>query len=201
MEFEIVIIDDSQKLRNDPLIWDLNDKFGEKNIIFKEKSQEGLDYVFNNIKKNMIVILDLQFPENEKKGDKIFHEIIEKSKLIPIIFFSGNDIDSELLKDLINNHAFGYVSKMKDSQDIIPLIERAILFLEGNVDNAIEDWINDNDEDKNKQIYLTSDGKSFSLNEILFEIRNQTVVGKDFVKKFNDLTIDLLIRNKENLNG
>ena len=57
------------------------------------------------------------------------------------------------------------------------------------------------DEDKNIPIYISSDGNSFSLNEILHEIRTQSEIGKSFSRKLNELTIDLLLRKKENLDG
>ena len=75
------------------------------------------------------------------------------------------------------------------------------VFLKTNLDNTIEDWIIQKDEDKNIPIYISSDGNSFSLNEILHEIRTQSEIGKSFSRKLNELTIDLLLRKKENLDG
>jgi len=40
-----------------------------------------------------------------------------------------------------------------------------------------------------------------SLNDILSHIRLQTETGQQFEKKLLKLTIDRLMRNKENLNG
>ena len=74
------------------------------------------------------------------------------------------------------------------------------MFLENSLDNVLEDWIIQNDADKDHPIYLSLNNKSYSLNEILKEIRLQTAVEQYFSRKFNDLTIDLLLRNKENLN-
>ena len=57
MKQEIIIIDDDAKLNDDSLIWTLRDKYGDENIVFINKSQEGIDYVKNNLDKNLIVII------------------------------------------------------------------------------------------------------------------------------------------------
>lgn len=202
MKQEIIIIDDDAKLNDDSLIWTLRDKYGDENIVFINKSQEGIDYVKNNLDKNLIVILDYEFSVNEKKGNEVFDEITKISNLIPIIFFTGsNKIENEIYRELINKHAFGIVNKMTTSDDLIIFIEKAIVFFKENLDNIIEDWIIQKDEDKDKPVYITSNGKEYSLNDILQEIRQQTETGKDFSRKLNSLTIDLLLRKKENLNG
>ncbi len=202
MKLEIVIIDDDLKLKEDPLVWSLMDKYGEENVIFINSSQEGIDYISNNLEKNIIIILDYEFSVNEKKGNQVFEEIKNITKLIPIIFFTGiSKIESEVYRDLINNHAFGIVNKMSTSEELLKVVSDAELFFKSSLDNAIEDWIIEKDEDKNKPIFITSEGKSYTLNEILFEIRTQSDVGKSFSRKLNELTIDLLLRKKENLNG
>ena len=202
MKQEIIIIDDDAKLNDDSLIWTLRDKYGDENIVFINKSQEGIDYVKTNLDKNLIVILDYEFSVNEKKGNEVFDEITKISNLIPIIFFTGsNKIENEIYRELINKHAFGIVNKMTTSDDLIIFIEKAIVFFKENLDNIIEDWIIQKDEDKDKPVYITSNGKEYSLNDILQEIRQQTETGKDFSRKLNSLTIDLLLRKKENLNG
>lgn len=202
MKLEIVIIDDDLKLKEDPLVWSLMDKYGEENVKFINSSQEGIDYISNNLEKNIIIILDYEFSVNEKKGNQVFEEIKNITKLIPIIFFTGiSKIESEVYRDLINNHAFGIVNKMSTSEELLKVVSDAELFFKSSLDNAIEDWIIEKDEDKNKPIFITSEGKSYTLNEILYEIRTQSDVGKSFSRKLNELTIDLLLRKKENLNG
>lgn len=202
MKLEIVIIDDDLKLKEDPLVWSLMDKYGQENIKFINNSQVGIDYVLNNLEKNIIVILDYEFSVNEKKGNQVFNEITNVTKLVPIIFFTGiSKIENEIYRDLINNHAFGIVNKMVTSEELLKIVEDAELFYKNSLDNTIEDWIIQKDEDKNKPIFISSDGTSFTLNEILHEIRTQSEIGKSFSRRLNELTIDLLLRKKENLNG
>ena len=46
---------------------------------------------------------------------------------------------------------------------------------------------------------VSSSGESYTLEEVLKEIRLQTDFGKEITKNINKLTIDLLMRNKEKL--
>lgn len=200
MEIIIVVIEnDFAKYKEDPLIWELQDKFSD----FKpfERPDDGLEFIRKHLDKNMIVLLDIDFPANEKNGHVILEKITDMSKLIPVILWSGIDENTEPFKDFINNHAFGFLSKMTTTDEAMKIINKAVVFLENSLDNTIEDWIINKDEDKNIPVYVTTNGKSYSLNDILHEIRMQTEVGKDFSKKLNTLTIDLLLRKKENLNG
>ncbi len=200
MKVEIAIIDDDLKLKEDPLVWTLIDEYGNDNVKFINNSQDGIDYILDNISKNVIVILDYEFSVNEKKGNEVFIEISNVSKLIPIIFFTGiSKIENEVYRDLINNHAFGILNKMSTSEELLEMVKKAELFYKNNLDNAIEDWIVEKEEDKDKPVFFTSDGMALSLNDILNEIRNQTDLGKSFSRKLNELTIDLLLRNKEKL--
>ena len=202
MKLEIVIIDDDLKLKDDPLVWSLKDKYGDENIKFINSSQEGINYILENLEKNLIVILDYEFSVNEKKGNQVFDEITKITKLVPIIFFTGiSKIENDVFRDLINNHAFGIVNKMVTSEELLILVSEAELFFKTSLDNAIEDWILEKDEDKDKPIFITSNGQSLSLNQILNEIRIQSEIGKSFSRRLNELTIDLLLRKKENLNG
>ena len=79
------------------------------------------------------------------------------------------------------------------------IVNKAFNNLKNSLDNTIEDWIISNESDKDKPIYFTSSGESYTLNEILKEIRLQTPIGKEFSSKLNSLTIDLLLRKRENL--
>ncbi|WP_127138046.1 response regulator [Flagellimonas oceanensis] len=200
MDINIVVIDDNQKMQEDSLIWSLEDRFGKGNVHFFLTPKDGLVFIKENLQKNIIVLLDINFPEDQIDGHKALEEITGMSKLIPVILWSAIDENKEKFSDFINNHAFGFISKTATIEEAIQIIDKAVKFLEFSIDNVIEDWIIDKNEDKDKPVYITSDGSSYSLNDILREIRQQSEVGKEFTKKFNELTIDLIIRNKENLN-
>lgn len=201
MSLNVVIIDDNQKLEDDALLWELKAKYGESNINFISDPATGLQFIKDNIDNNIIVLLDIQFPANGLDGHKLLSEIRNISELIPVILWSGIDENKEAFSDFINNHAFGFISKTATIAEAMKIINKAEEYFRTNLDNSIEDWIIAKDEDKDKPIFLTSDGQSYSLNQILHEIRTQSEIGKTFSRRLNELTIDLLLRKKENLDG
>ena len=52
---------------------------------------------------------------------------------------------------------------------------------------------------ENDKPILITESKKYTLKEILYEIRTNTDIGRNFVKKVNNLTIELIMRNKENI--
>ena len=201
MTINVVIIEDNPKLKEDTLVWELKDKFGADNVEFISKPTDAIKYIKENLDRNIIVLLDIDFPDNEMNGHQLLNEITIISKLIPVILWSGIDENKETFSDFINNHAFGFISKTATTEEAMVRIDNAVDYLSRSVDNIIEDWIIQKNEDKDKPIFFTGNGKSYTLNEILHEIRQQTDVGKDFSKRLTTLTIDLLLRKKEKLNG
>jgi DNA-binding NtrC family response regulator len=199
MEVTIIVIEDRNEFKEHAIIYSLEDTY--KNVEFFSTSKKGLEYITGNLDKNLIVLLDIQFPEGQQDGHEVLAEIRKISKLIPVILWSGVNEDTESFSDFINNHAFGFLSKGATIAEALPMVAKAVLYLEMSLDNTIEDWLIKKEGDKDKPIYISTDGRSYSLNDIIREIRQQTPVGKDFSKKLNSLTIDLLLRKKENLNG
>lgn len=200
MKLQVLIIEDNLKYKTDTLVWALEDKFGEENVVFEPNPKKALEYIKANLDINIIVFLDIQFPKGELDGHEILSEIRKMSELIPVILWSGVNETQEKFSDFINHNAFRFISKTATIAEIMPVVDEAMSFFDNNLDNTIEDWIIQKDEDKDKPVYFTGDGHSYSLNEILHHIRQQTNIGKSFSKKLNQLTIDLLLRNKRRLN-
>ena len=202
MNISILIIDDDgPRLSNDPVVWELQDKYGADAVRIFEKPNEALDHIITNIGSNFIVLLDIDFPTEPMNGHQILEGIRRHSELIPVILWSGIDETGEKFSDLINNRAFGFLSKASTSEQILALVEKARTFYESSLDNAIEDWIENRPEDKDKPVFFSSDGQAYSLNQILEEIRMQTEVGRLFSRRLNELSIDLLLRNKRKIDG
>ena len=198
MEVTFVIIDDNKEIQEHPLLFTIEDKFN--NIRFFSNPQEGLDYIKDNLEINLIVLLDIEFSKDDiLNGHDLLKEIYSSSSLIPVILWSGINQANEEFSDFINNRAFGFLSKDCSIAEAMEIINKAYLFLEKSLENSIEDWIIESPEDKDKPIYFSTEGDAYSLNDILFEVRNQTEIGKDFAQRLNALTIDLLLRGKEKL--
>lgn len=198
---KIVVIHDDMD-DDYPLIVMLKDKYSDENVIFFKHSQEGLNYVLENLGKKMVVLLDKNFKDKDDiSGLKVFEKIREKTALVYIVLISANsiaDFSEEELKILINKDLFKLEKFTTDYKSIIQLIEEAVNSIDMRVDAAIEDWLMINNLEDEKPVLITETAR-YTLRDILKEIRLDSEVGKNFVKKINALTIELIMRNKEKI--
>ena len=200
---KIVVIHDGLIPKVDPLLVELQIKFGSNEVAHFENSNEGLDYVLENINQKMIVILDMNFSKDELTGLQVFKNIRDKTSLIYIILITADEvikIKNEDLIFLINHDAFALESVTTDYTKIISLVENASHKLDARVDAVLEDWITKQSEEKRAKPYLkTKDGKTYSLDDILESIRKQTAIGKQMERNILKLAVDLLTRQKTKL--
>ncbi len=196
----LIIDDDCRNFRDKPLLWELEDEFGRDYVELIENPEVALEYIGKNVERNLIVLLDIQFPGMSLGGHEILKKIRELTEIIPVILYTGATEDGTF-SDFINNHAFGFLSKAASNSEILAQVRKAKEYYENSLDNTIEDWIANSEDDRDKPIFFTADGKSFTLNQILIEIRKQTIVGKTFARRLNELSIDLLLRNKRRIDG
>ncbi|MGJ7033720.1 hypothetical protein [Niabella hirudinis] len=198
---KIVVIHDDMD-ENYPLIVMLRDKYLDENVALFKHSQEGLDFVLNNLGKKMVVLLDKNFKDkNDISGLKVFEKIREKTALVFVVLISANsiaDFTEDELKILVNKDLFKLEKFTNDYTSIIGLIDEAVSSIDMRVDAAIEDWLMANNLSDDKPILITETNQ-YTLKQILHEIRMETSIGRDFVKKVNNLTIELIMRNKEKI--
>ena len=201
---KIVIIHDDLS-EDDPLIDELSNRYQAENVILIKESQKGLDYVLNNLTQKIIVILDLKFKANEISGVKVFEDIRKQTSLVYIIIWTANNLNEVTSEDLvkfINNDALAFISSTDDYTKVLEHVEKAAHELDSRVASVIEQWISARpSEEKDKPYITSSDGKSYTLSELLHEIRHQTSFGKEIEKNILLLAIDLLTRGKEKLSG
>jgi DNA-binding LytR/AlgR family response regulator len=201
---KIVVIHDGLIPKVDPLLVTLQSKFGEKNVIHLENSNEGLDYIMNNINQKTIVVLDINFSKGELSGLEVFKSIREKTSLIYVILITADEIiklKNDDLVFLINNDAFALESVTADYTRIVSLVESATHKLDARVDAVLEDWIIKQPNVKREKPYITTkDGKTYTLDNILESIRQQTEIGKHMERNILKLAVDLLTRHKTKLN-
>jgi hypothetical protein len=198
---KIVIIHDDVD-ENYPLIVMLKEKYSDENVVLFKHSQVGLDFVLNNLGRKMVVLLDKNFKDkNDISGLKVFEKIREKTSLVYIVLISANniaDFSEDELKTLINKDLFKLEKFTNDYTDIISLIDEAVSNIDMRIDAVIEDWLIANNLEDDKPILITETNK-YTLKQILHEIRQGTNIGRDFIKKVNGLTIELIMRNKEKI--
>ena len=192
---QILIIDDDLSELN-PVIIKLQQLFEEVKLF--TSSKDGISYVRENISNKIILLLDVRLSKGED-GHKALSELRDISKLIPVIIWSALDEMKEPFFDFINNDAFAIFKKDAAISSIVEKVVDADHSLNNDIASALEQWIVKNDTDKEKPYMLSSNGKMYTLNDILREIRLQTELGKTFASGMNKLTIELLMRSKENL--
>lgn len=200
---KIVVIHDGLILQNDPLLIELKTKFGETEVLHYENSNQGLDYVLTHLYQKMIVLLDVNFSKGELSGVQVFKDIREKTSLVYVILITADEfykIKNEDLIFLINHDAFALESVTSDYSKIVSLVESASHKLEARVDAVLEDWITKQSKEKREKPYLkTKEGKTYTLDNILESIRQQTVIGKQMERNILTLAVDLLTRQKTKL--
>jgi len=195
----ILVIEDDRALQTDPFVVEVKMVF--ENIIFKENTNDALLYVKDFLETKMIILLDLAFPANQMQGIRFLEELRNLSKLIPVIVWTGRDniVDTEYQK-MINDSTFAFLSKSASSEIIVETLCRTDDHLKCQIDVAVESWLEKHSEEEKNRPFLTSaDGRSYSMNDLLKEIRMQTSFGKSIVLDINKLTLDLLFRNKETI--
>lgn len=195
----IVIHDDI--LDNSPIMVMLKVNHGDDNVLLFKHSQEGLDFVLNNLGSKMIVLLDKNFKEaKDISGIRVFEKIKEKTSLVYIILISVSNIselEDDELKMLINKDLFKFESFTTDYTTILGLVDEALLNLSLRVDCVLEEWIMKHpDEARNKPLIKNKDGVSFTMNEVLESIRMQGEVGVDFERSLLKLAIEIFSRQK-----
>jgi DNA-binding NtrC family response regulator len=203
MKLNLIVIDDDVTLGQDPFfLVEIGEKFPGINISFFEDSNEAISVIKEKkaISEKLIVLLDLGFSNDQLQGTSILKVIREKSYIIPIIIYTAADEDLRVAQDLINYKATAFMRKTLSSKEKIDILGKVIDLLDINIANAIDEWIEANPiERRNAQFITTSDGKTFTLNELLNEIRQESPTGKQFANNLLKLTVDLVARNKEKL--
>lgn len=195
----ILVVEDDREIQKDPFVREAGLLF--ENVIFKEKTCDALAYVNENMKSRIVILLDLAFPTNQMDGIKFLQELRNLSRLIPVIIWSGKDnITGDEYKKIINDLTFGFLTKGASSKEIVEMLSNADDYLNGKIESAIEIWLEGHSDDEKKKPFLTiSDGNSYSMNDLIREIRQQTTFGQSIALDINKLTLDLLFRNKETL--
>lgn len=201
---KVLIIDDNFT-ENDPLIISLREIFGDENVILKKRSGEGLQYVLDHLTSKLIVLLDLDLGTNEPQGVEVFEKIRDKTSLVYIIIITAQVLSTIPTDDLIkfiNNDALAIINNTADTDEIVKLVERAAHQLDTRVDCILEQWIAKRPEEDRQKPYLTTrSDKTYTLDDLIVEIRKETELGKRLEKGILQLAIDLLTEGKEKLNA
>jgi len=184
-----------------PIMVMLKVNHGDDNVLLFKHSQEGLDYVLDNLGTKMIVLLDKNFYGNKEiSGVRVFEKIREKTSLVYMILITVSkitELDDEDLKMLINKDLFKFESFTSDYSKILKLVDDALLDLSIRIDSVIEEWImRHSQEARNRPLIKDKDGKTYSMDQVLESIRQQTEIGVEFERNLLKLAIEIFSRQK-----
>ncbi|GHT57592.1 hypothetical protein AGMMS50239_00180 [Bacteroidia bacterium] len=203
-KLNIIVIDDNVK-KTDPLLVQLQLNFKDANVILKEKAKDGLEYIIDNLNSKMIVLLDYDLGVGEPTGTEIFLKIREKTALLYVIIITAkliDDIPNKELVTYINRDALAVIDKTTSLEDKITLVKNAIHTLDVRVDCVLEQWISNHSEDEQNDPYLTTTtGETYTLKDILMEIRQQSAFGHKMERNIMMLAVDLLTRGKKQVSN
>lgn len=195
-DVQIVIIDDNLPV-NDPILALLKRHY--KDVELKSSHEDGLKLIEASLAKKQIVVLDYDLGDPHFNGHDMLIAIRKHSYLIPVILFTAHIDKLGDVPDFINNKTFGLAAK-SDSNAVVELVKKAEIAINTSIQGAIEEFISLHDSRKlNEPYMITANGTTYTLQQILEEIRLQTTFGKEFEKDLLALTIDLLLRNKVSL--
>jgi len=203
LKLNIIVIDDNIK-ETDPLMQQLRLSFKEADIILKDNAKDALDFILNNLNNKMIVLLDYDMGKGEPNGTEIFLKIREKTSLLNVIIITDHMIDiipNKELVEYVNKNALAVIDKTISLEEKIKIVNDAIHSLDVKLDSILEQWIFSHSEEKQNELYLsTTSGQTYTLKDILTEIRNQTDFGRRMERNILMLAIDLLTRGKKQIN-
>ncbi|MDR1388956.1 MAG: response regulator [Treponema sp.] len=204
MKINLVVIDDDATLRRDPFfLVEIKECFSDIDVVFFEDSGNAISFIIEKmaVSEKTVILLDLGFPGNSLQGTGILKIIREKSLIIPVIIYTASNDDLIIAQELINLKTTAFIRKSFSTADKLKILKNVVDFLDIDIAGAIEEWIKSNSEERrNIQFITTSDGKTFTLNDLLNDIRKETLTGKRFANNLLKLTVDLISRNREKLN-
>ena len=145
------------------------------------------------------MILDLRLSGGET-GKASLAALRELSYQIPVIVWTAVDEKSEEFFDLINLKTYAIRDKAESIENMVKLVQEADADINYALSNALERWIMAQPGDHNEVFAVATNGESYSLNDMLNEVRKDTAKGREFTQDLVNLTIELM-EKEEKKNG
>ena len=175
----------------------MTDNFEKESIKWKSNPIDALEYLKENLDKKTVVVVSYGSTINNNL------EVIEKLKnlstLLYIIIYVDEEItqfSKEDLKLIVNNNVKAIVFK---PDSIVEAIKQGFNELRRNVDTCIEEWIISLEKQERIIKSIKSSKNSWSLDDILYQVRHRTEEGIEVENNIITLTIDLVHRGRRKL--
>jgi DNA-binding NtrC family response regulator len=188
----VYIIDDELK-NNHPIRVKLEQAFSDVKLF--RKASDAITAIKESLGDKIILLLDLKLSGGES-GYRTLATLRDLSFQIPVIIWTGLDEKTSEFFSLINLKTYAIRDKVESIDNMVELVKRADADITYSLSNALERWIMAQPGNHDDIFAVSTGGESYSLNQMLNEVRKDTPKGKEFTQDLVNLTIELM--EKEN---
>lgn len=189
----IYILDDELKT-NHPIKVKLEQYFDIVRLF--RKASDAIDAIKESLGSKIIMLLDLKLSGGES-GYKTLATLRDISYQIPVIIWTAVDEKTSEFFNLINLKTYAIKDKDESIEKIVEIVKKADTDMSYSLSNALEKWIMAQPGNHDIPFVMSTGGETYSLNEILEEVRKDTPRGKDFTQSLVNLTIELMAKKDE----
>lgn len=189
---KVYIIDDELK-SNHPIRVKLEQVFSEVKLF--QKASDAIAAIKESLGSKIILLLDLKLSGGES-GYKTLYSLRNFSYQIPVIIWTAIDEKTSEFFSLINLKTYAIRYKDESNEKMVELVKQADADITYSLSNALERWILAQPGNHDDIFAVSTGGESYSLNQMLDEVRKDTPKGKEFTQDLVNLTIELM--EKEN---
>lgn len=192
-KFNLVFIDDNMRdLELDPFVRTIADLNTDAEVAVFTNPEEGLSYILGHLNTRMIVFLDCKLDGYKLQGIDVLSSIRKKTSLLYIVMMSANNLaqmQTSSIIQMINEEYICFFDRNNNlPEDACCVIEKIKQLWNVRFDCVLENWLARHVEDTQK-VVLKKDGRGYTWNDILQELRNQTKLGKSFEELVNQYYI------------
>ena len=191
-ETKIYIVDD-ELTDIHPICVKLKELFRDVELF--NHASDAIVSIKNLLGSKMVLLLDLKLSGGES-GYKTLADLRELSYQIPVVIWTGLDERTSEFFSLINFKTYAIREKTASIADMVELVQQANEDITYSLSNALERWIMAQPGNHDDIFSVSIGGKSYSLNQILDDVRKDTLKGKECTQDLVNLTIELM--EKEN---
>lgn len=189
---KVYIVDDELN-NNHPIRVKLEQFFSEVKLF--KKASDAITTIKESLGDKIILLLDLKLSGGES-GYRTLASLRELSYQIPVIVWTGLDEKTSEFFSLINLKTYAIRDKVESTDNMVELVKQADTDMTYSLSNALERWIMAQPGNHDNIFAVSTGGESYSLNQMLDEVRKDTPKGKEFTQDLVNLTIELM--EKEN---
>lgn len=185
---KVYIVDDELK-NNHPICVKLEQLFSEVKLF--KKASDAITTIKESLGDKIILLLDLKLSGGES-GYKTLATLRDLSYQIPVIIWTALDEKTSEFFSLINLKTYAIRDKDESNEKMVELVKQADADMTYSLSNALERWIMAQPGNHNDIFAISTGGESYSLNQMLDEVRKDTPKGKEFTQDLVNLTIELM---------